>query len=69
MEWTGDYACSSLMSSVYEEMKNKSLLPLTMDLSVMEKKYYKEGGDPIESNTTMLQEQMPERNVRLFFDI
>ena len=52
------------MSSIYEEMKNSSIVPLTMDLSVMEKKYYKQNMDPIETNTTMLKEQMPERNVR-----
>ena len=37
---------------------------MTMDLAVMEKKYYKEDMDPLESNTTMLREQMADKNVR-----
>ena len=64
LEWTGDYSCKTLMSSIYEEVKNSSFVPMTMDLSVMEKMYYKEDVDPIESNTTMLREQMGDKNVR-----
>ena len=52
------------MSSIYEEVKNMSYVPLTMDLEVMEKKYYKADVDPIESNATMLREQMPDKNSR-----
>ena len=64
LEWTGDYSCKTLMSSIYEEVKNSSYVPMTMDLAVMEKKYYKEDMDPLESNTTMLREQMADKNVR-----
>jgi hypothetical protein len=64
LEWTGDYSCKTLMSSIYEEVKNSSFVPMTMDLSVMEKMYYKEDVDPIETNTTMLREQMGDKNVR-----
>ena len=57
-------SCGSLTSSIYEEMKNSSVVPIPMDLSVMEKKYHKEGVDPIETNTTMIKEEMSNRNVR-----
>ena len=52
------------MSSIYEEMKNISIVPIPMDLEVTEKKYHEEGMDPIESNTTMMREEMSDRNVR-----
>ena len=64
LEWTGDYSCKTLMSSVYEEMKNSAVVPLTMDLSVMEQMYFQKDKDPLETNTTMLKEQMASRNVR-----
>ena len=52
------------MSSIYQEMKDSSIVPIPMDLSVMEQKYHKEGMDPIETNTTMIREELSDRNVR-----
>ena len=65
LEWTGDYSCKTLMSSIYEEVKNSSFVPMTMDLSVMEKKYYNEEMDPIDTNTTMLKDKMADKNVSI----
>ena len=45
-------------------MKDSSIVPIPMDLSVMEQKYHKEGMDPIETNTTMIREELSDRNVR-----
>ena len=52
------------MSSIYQEMKDSSIVPIPMDLSVMEQKYHKKGMDPIETNTTMIREELSDRNVR-----